>query len=76
MLADVAAEVLRRDAVLLAVHRYAANDRCAAKVRQASTTSESSPADFADHARTPCLTSPILRQAVRSALRASVLVHR
>lgn len=29
---DIAAEALRRDGVLLAVHFLAANDRCAAKV--------------------------------------------
>ena len=32
-LSDIAAEALKRDNVLLAVHRLATNDRCAAKVR-------------------------------------------
>lgn len=30
---DIAAEALRRDGVLLSVHLLAANDRCAAQVR-------------------------------------------
>jgi len=32
VLGAIAAEALKRDAVLVSVHRYAANDRCAAQV--------------------------------------------
>lgn len=36
VLMDIAAETLRRDGVLLSVHLFAANDRCAAQVSHAT----------------------------------------